>query len=112
MAKLDDLLATIGMDDRGFIGTIAFKNEQITLPDGSTIALGIDDSHWVLIYQKERKAPFVVYDYDGNTELFRVDKAPGNEKQLTDMKRLIRYFFAHAQTEDLVTITPQRGEYE
>ena len=112
MARLDDVLGPVSGEDHLFVGTIAFRNEQLTLPDGSTIALGIDDAHWVLIYQKEKKAPFVVYDYDENTKLFRVDKKNGSEKEMAEMKKLIKYFFAHAQTEDLVTITPQRGEYE
>lgn len=72
MARLDDVLGPVSGEDHLFVGTIAFRNEQLTLPDGSTIALGIDDAHWVLIYQKEKKAPFVVYDYDENTKLFRV----------------------------------------
>ncbi len=107
MAKLDEALAAVNInEDHNFVGTIAFRNEQLTLPDGSTIALGIDGGHWVLVYQKGKGAQFRVYDYDGHTKLFRVDKKPGADKDLAEMKRLVKYFFSNAHTEDLVTILP------
>jgi hypothetical protein len=109
MAKLEEVIAPVGREDHNFVGTIAFRNEQITLPDGSAVALGIDGAHWVIIFQKEKRSQFMVYDYDGNTGQFRIDKRPGTPEELSEMRKLIKYFFANAQEEDLVTIMPQKG---
>ena len=51
MPTINKYIANIDSINKQFIGTIAFKSEEITLPDGSKMALGLDDGHWVLIYQ-------------------------------------------------------------
>ncbi|HTY13252.1 MAG TPA: hypothetical protein VMD02_03580 [Candidatus Omnitrophota bacterium] len=112
MAKLAEALAYENNEDKTFVGTIAFRNEQLTLPDGSTIALGIDRAHWVVVYQKEKGSQFKVFDYDGHTKQFRVDKRNGADEDMKEMKRLIRYFYSNARTEDLITILPSGSVQE
>ena len=111
MAKLEEII-TSAEENHQFVGTIAFKSEEITLPDGSTMALGIDCGHWVLVYQRKKGAAFVVYDYDSDTKAFRADKMPGTRYDFQQMRQLIKYFFASARDEDLVTILPPGSAYE
>ena len=85
---------------------MAFRNEEITLPDGSKMALGIDGGHWVLIYQKEAKADFRVFKYDQNEGKIIVDQKAGGKEEIKLFKEHLGYFFKHAQVEDLVTILP------
>lgn len=95
-------------EDQEFVGTIAFRSDEISLPDRSSMALGIDGPHWVLVYQKERGAQFMVFEYDNRTGVFRKDKRPGTHEEYQEMRRHVKYFFEHAHTEDLVTIMPPR----
>lgn len=108
MAKLEEAIISSAKENRQFVGTIAPKSEDLTLPNGATMALGIDDGRWVFVYQKTKGAQFLAYEYDSNTNSFRVDKRAGTDHDFSEMRRLLKYFFAHAQTEDLVTILPKR----
>jgi len=112
MAKLEDVIFSANKEDRQFVGTIAFRNDEIFLPDGSSMALGIDGGHWVLVYQRGRGVHFTVYEYDSNKQALRVDKKPGSDEDYKEMKKLIGYFFSHARTEDLITIIPPRSSHD
>jgi hypothetical protein len=109
MTKLGNYVEKLDFKDQQFIGTVAFRNEEITLPDGSKMALGIDGGHWVLIYQKEAKAHFQVFKYDQNEGKIVVDQKPGGKAEIKLFKKYLTYFFKHAQVEDLVTILPTRS---
>lgn len=106
VVKIAELLDNVEAVDRDFIGTIAFRNEELTLPDGSKVALGLDDGHWVLVYQSKSGAPFEVLDYNAHDRKLFVDKKIGGEKELARFRKIARYFMGHAQTTDLVTILP------
>lgn len=109
MAKILDYLANIDFQDKQFVGTIAFKSEEIALPDGSKMALGIDDGHWVLINQPAAGGHFQVYGFDSKGDKIFVDQKPGGEDDLKAFKKLVNYFLAHASSEDLVTILPPQA---
>ena len=106
MARLANYLEKVDFRDERFIGTIAFRSEEITLPDGSKIALGIDDGHWVLVYQEKAGAPFQVFEYDQRGKKIFVDKKPGGEEELKLFRRRVSYFFSSVHVDDLVTILP------
>lgn len=89
------------------MGTITLRSEEIRLPDGSKMALGIDGGHWILVYQKDKA--FKVYKYDHDEKKLDVDQKAGREKDLLDFKSHIEYFFSHVQTQDLVTLLPPHG---
>jgi hypothetical protein len=106
MTKILDYLEKVDFENRNFVGTLAFRNEEITLPDGSKIALGIDGGHWVLVYQTGAGASFKVFEYDQHGQKIVVDKKPGGGEDIKQFKKLIGYFFASASVEDLVTLIP------
>ncbi len=106
MTKIMNFLEKTDFRDRNFVGTVAFRNEELTLPDGSKMALGIDDGHWVLVYQAEAGKNFQVFEYDRHSGKIVVDKKAGDWEELKDFKRLVGYFFSHAEVEDLVTLLP------
>lgn len=106
MTKILNYLEKVDFQDETFIGTIAFRSEELTLPDGSKMALGIDDGHWVLVYQEKTGSPFQVFEYDQHEQKIFLDKKPGGEKELKLFWKYLRYFFSHAEVEDLVTILP------
>ena len=110
MSKLINAIDSTTCIDKTFIGTIAFKSEDIELPNGSTMALGIDCGRWVLIYQNEKGDSFVVYEYDSTNNSLLIDKKAGDKHDFIKMKEHINYFFTHAYTDDLVTIVPSGGE--
>jgi hypothetical protein len=109
MSSLSKQLERINFQDKHFIGTVAFKNEERTLPDGSKIALGIDDGHWVLIHQPPAGQRIAVYKYDRHENKLMIDERSGGEKELADFLAHLKYFFDHAKTEDLVTLLPPGG---
>ena len=106
MSSLTKYLEGVDFEDAKFVGTIALRSEEVTLPDGSKIALGIDGGHWVLVYQEETGQAFHVYECDWRDRKIMIDKKPGGENDLKLFKKLVAYFFAHAQVSDLVTILP------
>ena len=106
MANLSTYLEKVNGFDENFVGTIAFRSEEVSLPNGSKIALGIDGKLWVLVYQERLKSPFQVFEYDSREKKIVIDKKVGGEKEFGRFKELVRYFFLHAQTEELVTILP------
>ncbi len=106
MTKIMNFLEKTDFRDKNFVGTVAFRNEELTLPDGSKMALGIDDGHWVLVYQAEAGKNFQVFEYDRHSGKLIVDKKPGEKEELKDFKRLVGYFFSHADVDDLVTLLP------
>ncbi|MFH1362538.1 MAG: hypothetical protein ABIH69_07830 [bacterium] len=106
MTKVAESLQNINNLDHHFVGTITLKSEEIRLPDGTKMALGIDGAHWVLIYQKDTK--FKVYKYiQGENSIF-VDHKEGNQADLVEFKQHINYFMANANTEQLVTYLPPK----
>lgn len=109
MSKITAYLEPVNFEDKNFVGTIALRNEQLTLPDGSKAALGIDGDHWVLVYQKTSGAPFQVFEYDHKDKTIVLDKKPGGLVESKIFRRLVNYFFQHAEVEDLVTILPPRS---
>ena len=108
MTKLANYLEKVDLRDTKFVGTIAFGNEEMTLPDGSKVALGLDDGHWVMVYQKTAGAEFKVFEFDTKNKKILVDNKSGGEGEVKLFKQLAGYFFEHANIEDLVTILPPR----
>lgn len=106
MAKVLNYLAKTDFKDKNFIGTVAFRNEELSLPDGSKMALGIDDGHWVLVYQKEAGGNFQVFEYDHHEKRVAVDKKPGTGEDILLFKKLVGYLFTNANVDDLVTLLP------
>lgn len=106
MAKLAEYLERVDFQDKNFIGTIAFRSEEFTLPDGSKIALGIDDGHWVLVYQKKAGVPFQVFECDWQEKKIVVDKKSGGPEEFAAFKKIMGYFIAETSIENLVTILP------
>lgn len=108
MPRLADYLEKVDFQDKKFVGTIAFRNEELTLPDGNKAALGIDDGHWVLVYQEKPGNTFQVFEFDQPKKMIFVDKKPGGEKEIKLFMRLLEYFFSHVRTDDLVTLLPPK----
>lgn len=109
MTRLAKYIEQVELQDKNFTGTIAFRSEALTLPDGSKMALGIDGGHWVLVYQEKPGSTFQVYECDWREKKIMVDKKSGGEPELARFKKLVNYFFANSQVEDLVTILPPQG---
>jgi hypothetical protein len=109
MATINNYIEKINFQDKHFIGTIAFKSEQIVLPNGTKMALGIDGSIWVLIYQSPKEPQMKVYKYDHQDRKIAIDQKPGKERDILEFKKHINYFFSNARTEDLVTLLPPHG---
>lgn len=97
-------LSHINNIDKEFVGTIAFKNEKLSLPDGSKVAIGMDGALWVIVYQETQTAPFVVWEYNAEKNSLVMDKKLGGPEDLERVKKIVDYFFVHAEIEDLVTI--------
>lgn len=106
VTKLSDYLGKVDFQDHDFVGTITFRNEELTLPDGSKVALGIDDGHWVLVYQQGAGSSFQVFEYDQRQKRVILDKKAGGQEEINLFRRLVHYFFSHVSVGDLVTITP------
>ena len=106
MTRVSAYIEKIDFEDRSFVGTLTFRNEELTLPDGSKIALGIDDGRWILVYQTGAGASFKVFEYDSHEKKIVVDKKPGTGDDIKQFKKLISYFFVSANIEDLVTLLP------
>ena len=106
MTRLAKYIEQTELPDRAFVGTIAFRNEELTLPDGSKMALGIDGGHWVLVYQQSAGATFQVFEYDQPDKKIVVDKKAGSAEDIKAFKKLIGYMFSHTDTDDLVTLLP------
>lgn len=102
-------LSNVPAIDMRFVGTVAFRNEKLTLPDGSKVAIGIDGDIWVIVYQHAPKAPFAVYEYNASKGTVIVDKKPGRAEDMKMVKTIVDYFFENAQIDDLVTIEPEAG---
>ena len=105
MAKIAEYLGKVDFRDDCFVGTVAFGSEELTLPDGSKAALGIDDGHWVLVWQKPG-TPIQLFEFDQKRKKIVVDRKIGGEPEIRQFKKLAGYFLANANTEDLVTILP------
>jgi hypothetical protein len=110
MTSVRTFIAETKLEDKNFIGTIAMKSEQIALPDGSKMAMGIDDGMWVLIHHACPSDKITCYEYDSHEDRILVDKRTGGRDDLAKMTSLISYFFENASTEDLVTILPPEGK--
>jgi hypothetical protein len=109
MTKLANYMEKVDFQDQQFMGTVAFRSEEFTLPDGSKIALGIDDGHWVLIYQKSAHAAFRVYKYDQHEGKIYLDQKSGGKEEIKAFKKYLAYFYKHVSVEDLVTLIPPKG---
>lgn len=108
MPTVNRVISETNIEDQNFVGTIAFKSEQIALPDGSKMALGIDDGRWVLIYQKPRSREIVCFEYNSHDRKLLVDMKAGKKEDLAQMNKLISYFFENTDSDDLVTIFPPK----
>lgn len=109
MPKVCDYLENVDFKDKNFVGTIAFRSEGISLPDGSKMAIGIDDGRWILVYQEKHGAPFQVIEYDQPERKILVDKKPGGRAEIALLKKRVAYFFDNAEVDDLVTLLPPQG---
>jgi len=110
MVSVKQSVSDIRIEDENFIGTIAFRSEGVVLPDGSKMALGIDDGRWVLIHQKPKSKEIICYEYNSHDRRLLVDKKLGSKEDLDTMTRLVSYFFENADVDDLVTIFPPKVE--
>jgi len=90
--------------NKEFTGTIAFRNEKLCLPDGSKVAIGIDGERWVIVYQEAPHTPFVVCEYNAEKQTALIDKKHVEAETLDRIKKIVAYFFEHAEVDDLVTI--------
>ncbi len=90
--------------DREFVGTVAFKNEKLCLPDGSKVAIGMDGAQWVIVYQEAPHKPFVVCEYNAEKNTVIIDKHVGGSDDMARVKKIMHSFFEHAEIDDLVTI--------
>lgn len=106
MSKIASYLGKTDFQDKYFIGTVAFRNEELTLPNGSKIALGIDGGHWVLILQEKAGTPFRIFEFDWHEKKLFIDKKVGSQDDYKHFKKQVSYFFAEADINDLVTILP------
>jgi len=106
MPTIKQNLAFVSRTDREFVGTVAFKNEKLCLPNGSKLALGIDGSRWVIVFQQAPNEPFIVYEYSADKQTVLVDKNVGGPEDIKRVRQLVAYFFDHAQIDDVVTIVP------
>ncbi len=73
------------------------------------MALGLDDGHWVLVYQKGHSQPFKVFKYNQHEKQIMVDQKKGDQEALKTFKKHLSYFLAQAQVEDLVTFIPEHN---
>ena len=106
MPNLKTALDSVINFDKQFVGTIAFRNEEIHLPDNSKMALGMDDGHWILVYQKSPGARFQAFSFDAHSGKLLVDQKAAAPEDYKNFKAYVNYFLANAKTEDLVTILP------
>jgi len=109
MPTVSQTLSCVNVIDREFSGTIAFRNEKLTLPDGSKVAIGMDDGLWVIVYQKDANSPFNVYEFNAKKKTVIVDKKPGTPADIANVKKIVNYFFERADVDDLVTIIADGG---
>jgi len=109
MPTLRESLKGISYEDSNFVGTISFKDETKALPDGSKIALGVDDGRWILLYQRvPPKGTIVMYEYNSIKKFILVDKKEGTHIDLREMNKLISYFLDNARVEDVITAMPPK----
>ena len=106
MPTIKQNLAFVSTTDREFVGTVAFKNEKLCLPNGSKVALGIDGSRWVIVFQEAPNKPFTVYEYSADKQTILVDKKYGGPEDIKRVRQLVAYFFENTQIDDVVTIEP------
>ena len=104
MPSIQEGILSVKEHDKKFAGTIAFRNEKLTLPDGSKVALGIDSERWVVLYQKVSSAPFVMYEYNASNDFLLVDKKPGTKDDFKVLTKIVNYFISKAEISDVVTI--------
>ena len=107
MPTISQNLSNVSLVDKEFLGTVAFRNEKLTLPDGSKVAIGMDGDLWVIVYQKTSNMPFVVYEFNAKRRTVIVDKKPGEAKDIEAVRGIINYFFKNAEVDDLVTIVAE-----
>jgi len=106
MPKIIDQLGKVNFFDKQFVGTIALKSEEISLPNGSKMALGIDDGHWILIYQSPEDKHFQVFKYSYHDKQLHVDQKVGGKEEYKTFRQHVEYFLSHARIDDLITIRP------
>jgi hypothetical protein len=106
MPRLENYLNGVDFQDKNFIGTVTFRNEELTLPDGSKVALGIDGGRWVLVFQEKAGCPFRIFEYNQKDQKVFLDKKIGGETERQRFRKLVKYFLTEANVEDLVTLLP------
>jgi len=104
-----DAISGVREENRNFVGTIAFRSESLKLPDGSKMALGIDDGRWVLIHETPLDKNIICYEYNSHDMKLLVDKRHGTGEELSRMNKLVSYFLENVDSEDLVTIFPPKA---
>lgn len=104
MPTIKQDISHVASIDREFVGTVAFKNEKLGLPDGSKVAIGMDGSLWVIVYQEAPHMPFVVCEYNAEKNTVVIDKKMGGAGDMDKVKKIVSYFFEQAEIDDLVTI--------
>ena len=109
MPSIKQSISTVARIDREFTGTVAFRNEKLTLPDGSKVAIGIDGERWVIVYQQALKSPFIIYEYNSSRATLLIDKKHGSPQDMERVMQIVSYFFENAEVEDVVTIESGRA---
>ncbi len=107
MPSIHQGLSQVPNIDKEFVGTVALRNEKITLPDGSKVAIGIDGDHWVIVYQSAPHQPFAMYEFNASKKTVLVDKIPGSAPDIEKVRQIVNYFFANTDVDDVVTINPE-----
>jgi len=106
MPTIKQELSHVSLTDMEFIGTVALKNDKLSLPDGSKVAIGMDDGRWVIVYQQAPQLPFILYEFNAGRNTVVVDKKPGGARDYEKVHEIVRYFFEQAEIDDVVTIEP------
>jgi len=104
MPNIKQGVSSVKLLDKGFSGTVAFKSDKISLPDGSKVAVGIDNERWVILYQKTADSHLVIYEYNAEKRTLLVDKKKGSDEEHKMLSKIVNYFFKNADVDDVVTI--------
>ena len=104
--SIRDCLSLSGLRERDFNGTVTFRDDHTTLPDGSKMSLGIERGRWVVLIQGSSHQHIRCYMYNAENGHIEVDGVPGTIGDVSAMMKHIEYFLEHVRTEDLVTIPP------
>lgn len=105
---IDKIKAYKGKLDPNFVGMIVLKDPKKTLPDGSQMSLAIKKNKWFLAYQKSSYDKIKTFELNLDNKEIMVDKKTGTARDVSEMRKLIDYFFGNIDDKDLVSIVPKK----